>query len=486
MTNNCEEDTNESFDSLVLSSPANVTTESSRKSSIAIVESFEEPKNNWCVLQKTDAWTFFKNIIFLICVTCLITQAVEFYNMYNKYPTNIVFETSMNNDVKIPAITLCYRNSISAQNFCSDYPDLCEKPNNLEVFCRKHPRICTGNNTALRIPKHGCYTNFSEEVEKIAQRLLLHDSHDDPLPFRTMRSGMEMTTTFVQGGMDTFLKCYSHNLHLYQSDHKPTTLKTDFSLFSSLLVNVYDLQISQLESFYPWGKSQVFFAVHSPFFPINPSIQGHVIKSGVDYAVEEKEERLLPPPYQTNCKDYAASEEANNATNPASSQMCIEICKSEFFKECAGCDAGLTMLPSTDYFCYGEFLGCPKSNNPEEERELHKKRLSCVQKCKPDCLKLHYKYNVVVRGKEFKRKRLDETKIVVFVKNPEVTVVSHVPLYGKGELFSYIGGLMGCWLGISVWTFTDITERFFRKAESWKARLRMKTVQKSPTSDSFQ
>ncbi|GFT64035.1 hypothetical protein NPIL_250841 [Nephila pilipes] len=26
------------------------------------------------------------------------------------------------------------------------------------------------------------------------------------------------------------------------------------------------------------------------------------------------------------------------------------------------------------------------------------------------------------------------------------------------DIFSYIGGLMGCWLGISVWAFTDFAE----------------------------
>ncbi|GFT16503.1 hypothetical protein NPIL_324721, partial [Nephila pilipes] len=29
------------------------------------------------------------------------------------------------------------------------------------------------------------------------------------------------------------------------------------------------------------------------------------------------------------------------------------------------------------------------------------------------------------------------------------------------DIFSYIGGLMGCWLGISVWTFTGVAEATF-------------------------
>ncbi|PRD29825.1 UNVERIFIED_CONTAM: hypothetical protein NCL1_28207 [Trichonephila clavipes] len=31
------------------------------------------------------------------------------------------------------------------------------------------------------------------------------------------------------------------------------------------------------------------------------------------------------------------------------------------------------------------------------------------------------------------------------------------------ELFSYIGGLMGCWLGISVWASVGVFEKIYRK-----------------------
>ncbi|GFT03003.1 hypothetical protein NPIL_402211 [Nephila pilipes] len=39
--------------------------------------------------------------------------------------------------------------------------------------------------------------------------------------------------------------------------------------------------------------------------------------------------------------------------------------------------------------------------------------------------------------------------------------MSHRPLYTAMDIFSYIGGLMGCWLGISVWTCTGIAETTF-------------------------
>ncbi|GBM52371.1 hypothetical protein AVEN_160096-1 [Araneus ventricosus] len=71
--------------------------------------------------------------------------------------------------------------------------------------------------------------------------------------------------------------------------------------------------------------------------------------------------------------------------------------------------------------------------------------------------------------------------IEIYVKNTELTVIRHVPLYGSGELFSHIGGLLGCWLGVSVFTFTDIIEKVFWKAVSRK----MNKIQKSPAAESL-
>ncbi|CAL1301129.1 unnamed protein product [Larinioides sclopetarius] len=68
------------------------------------------------------------------------------------------------------------------------------------------------------------------------------------------------------------------------------------------------------------------------------------------------------------------------------------------------------------------------------------------------------------------------------VKNPQVTIIRHVPLYGSGEIFSHVGGLLGCWLGISVFTFTDILEKFVQKVAIGKKGCGKLKKKKAPTS----
>ncbi|GBN18174.1 hypothetical protein AVEN_49587-1 [Araneus ventricosus] len=80
-----------------------------------------------------------------------------------------------------------------------------------------------------------------------------------------------------------FLKCYSDNLHLYQSRSKPETLKLDFTkktdgLFSALL-----LHQRVIEPFYPIDGPQVFVAIHSPYVPINFE-DLHAIIPGKEYS----------------------------------------------------------------------------------------------------------------------------------------------------------------------------------------------------------
>ncbi|GBM77137.1 hypothetical protein AVEN_209084-1, partial [Araneus ventricosus] len=73
-----------------------------------------------------------------------------------------------------------------------------------------------------------------------------------------------------------------------------------------------------------------------------------------------------------------------------------------------------------------------------------------------------------------------------YVKNPEVTVLRHVPLYGSGEIFSHVGGLLGCWLGISVFTVTDIMEKGFWKVVRWRKIFKEREEKRAPTSEIHQ
>ncbi|GBM77143.1 hypothetical protein AVEN_209088-1 [Araneus ventricosus] len=439
--------------SIGISNTEETVTESS-EGSIAKEESALEKTSRRRAVKKTVVWKTFKSIVFLICLIFLIIHSVDFFSIYYKYPTIIVLETTVAKEFKLPAITFCFRNTISFKEFCSYEPDWCETPGNMEEFCKKQRSDCRNGTANLTIPMQNKMTR------RVMQRYLFNDSYNDALLFRYYNYSSK-ARTFTEDSKDDalFLKCYSENLHLYRSRSKLKTQKLN--------------------------EPDVFVGIHSPYVPIDID-DLHAIRPGEEYEIDvqlEKEEHLLPPPYQTDCSYNGPSKDDNESTNPNSYEMCLELCKSEYTKAYFGCDWGMTMIPSLRDLCiFGNF---ERPNiSPEQKVELQDKRLVCFQNCKQGCLKLQYKCRIK-ETQHFMLRTLLESKIIVYMKNPEVTVLRHVPFYGSGELFSHVGGILCCWLGISVFTFTDIMENGFRKVVRWKM-FKKRKEKRAPTSEIHQ
>ncbi|GFT29294.1 uncharacterized protein NPIL_583871 [Nephila pilipes] len=172
----------------------------------------------------------------------------------------------------------------------------------------------------------------------------------------------------------------------------------------------------------------------------------------------QEEERLLPSPYQTNCTDYEDLWKKNNKTGPRSQEMCKEWCLWNYYKSCGYCEKGLTMVEKPQKACIND--------DCHQDVKLRGVLDECRRNCMVNCKKLIYRYEIVDRFiypySDISREiESDEIKVFLIVKSPEVIVMSHKPLYTAMDAFSYIGGLMGCWLGMSVWACTGIAESAF-------------------------
>ncbi|GBN51618.1 hypothetical protein AVEN_268686-1 [Araneus ventricosus] len=189
--------------------------------------------------------------------------------------------------------------------------------------------------------------------------------------------------------------------------------------------------------FFPWSQDEIFLSVHSPFVPVNPLTQGHNLEPGVQYNVYVRleEEHLQPPPYKTNCMDYEALWNRNNKTGPRSQKMCEASCYLSYSRKHYGCENAKLILYEPENLC--------RLNVTNSLQKLHDVVEPCRRRCKQSC----FRY----------------ITLSVFVRDTDVTVLKHNPLYGAWQVFSYVGGLLGCWLGISVWTCFGITEKYFKK-----------------------
>ncbi|GBN64997.1 hypothetical protein AVEN_175645-1 [Araneus ventricosus] len=100
--------------------------------------------------------------------------------------------------------------------------------------------------------------------------------------------GLKPTVSYTNVRPTEFAKCYSENLHLYQSRLEQRVDEVDAESPFRYGIYYYDLSFHKEESFSPWGQPQAFFAIHSPFNPINPVYYGHAIRSGFTYGIEVK------------------------------------------------------------------------------------------------------------------------------------------------------------------------------------------------------
>ncbi|GBM94896.1 hypothetical protein AVEN_14202-1 [Araneus ventricosus] len=255
------------------------TATESREASIAKEEFTLEKTSRRRATEKTVVWKTFKSFVFLICLIFLIIQSVEFFNIYYKYPTTIVTEVTVAKEFKLPAITLCFKTTISFKDFCSYEPDQCEKPRNMEEFCWKHIYDCSNGTTNSKIPKQ------DDDTIEIMQRYLLNDSYNDALLFEDYEYASK-ARTFIENHKDDFLyiKCYSDNLHLYQSRSEPKTRKFDFNHKARDWFFRIWLDQMEIEPFYPPDDPQAFIAIHSPFVPIVLA-DLHAIRQGETYEI---------------------------------------------------------------------------------------------------------------------------------------------------------------------------------------------------------
>ncbi|KAF8796518.1 hypothetical protein HNY73_000883 [Argiope bruennichi] len=284
--------------------------------------------------------------------------------------TNIAVTTPSH--FKLPAVTICNRNMINRTYFCRRYPHLCEKPNDLEEFCQKHPFMC--------IPKFGYYTNSSEnitaEVQDAIQQLTFKISRRKNDMFFFYDTKTWRVTYVYSLEIALYARCYSYNLHIFSKEEPNKLGATDTD---TMIIAIMTQE--KEETLYPWVESQVFLSIHSPLVPENPIQYGHALRSGYKYEIflRFEEEYLLPHPYATNCTDYDALWKKNNKTGPRSQEMCREFCE---------------QTHRTPH-CYDE--------------EFKKSLELCKENCKPSCM--------------------DRIGVVLYIRDRDVTIVSHLPLY---------------------------------------------------------
>ncbi|XP_023233835.1 degenerin mec-10-like [Centruroides sculpturatus] len=274
---------------------------------------------------------------------------------------------------------------------------------------------------------------------------------EDILPFL---SDNHSTLRTIQ--LDDLLRqrnCYSIQPEVYMERYKMhDIIDNDTKAIGSLFI-----RFNPEETTYPGKPISVVASFHSKDDIVNPFISGITMTPGNAYIVQLTPivKTLLPSPFSTNCENYFDSQN-NSFSFPR--YRCLAECKKELSLKKCGCI--LSDYPFvTDEVCDSlEFLNFPCSINMK----------FCTDKCPKSCEFTVFEYSV--REKTFDSKMFNEkvlksrdeyARIHLIFKTRELYTYSLKPKFQPIELFGYVGGYIGIWLGISLIAVCDFLEAIF-------------------------
>ncbi|GFS29317.1 uncharacterized protein NPIL_586181, partial [Nephila pilipes] len=161
----------------------------------------------------------------------------------------------------------------------------------------------------------------------------------------------------------------------------------------------------------------------------------------------------LPYPYKTNCTDYLKIWKENGGHGPLSEKACEDKCKMEQMMETFGCVGQSITYPSNNSICINGSI-FPSLAILDK----------CSAQCSEACEEIMYTLRTEVKFDQAERCVDDENckKKDLFLyflfDRMEIERFIHEPKYESVEMFSYIGGYMGMWLGISLVSLFDFLE----------------------------
>ncbi|KAG8180875.1 hypothetical protein JTE90_015800 [Oedothorax gibbosus] len=429
-----------------------------------------------CSCIKTDVvvpskWRFLmriiRSIVFFACLVGFIYQAVTFVQHFYNYPTVVTIEIKYPPKIPYPAITFCNINPVQRSAYCSKYPANCEKPEDMEQFCKKKPRYCRNSNvTDILIPKQQYLSPEKNEETLTNQDIKELSQNASRLLHRSIYGEIEEQVTpvffYEWPNLGNIHQCFTENYLGNKTDPHFVALSNKNTATSYILVGIYHFNLEEDEIFDPDAESGLLFSIHSPYETVNPYFKGNLIKSGSNLKIHLRleEQNFLPYPYETDCINYEQLWQ-DNKTRPRTQNACKESCYETYTLSCHGClfNSNTITLDNIETVCNSNDIA--ENNNYSEDyvdEGLEKWLDDCTKSCKKDCRKLVYLYTIEEQVLKPDKGNPESKNISIWISipDPEVIVLSHRPQFMDVELFSSIGGFIGYWLGISVWALFEV------------------------------
>ena len=177
----------------------------------------------------------------------------------------------------------------------------------------------------------------------------------------------------------------------------------------------------------------------------------------------ESQTKLLPPPYETKCRDYVTDENGLTYTRSDCLHECLNSGLEEKFKlNCTWTFSNYKLVREhtniNKTFCNYTHQGDVRLR--EIFSEQNKLQNICEDFCHKNCFESFYSYEIDIRFHDYFSEERNKFSISLQHSRFPDQVIEHKPIMDWITLISNSGGLMGMWLGMS---FAFIIVKFLDK-----------------------
>ncbi|OQR68580.1 degenerin del-1-like [Tropilaelaps mercedesae] len=411
-------------------------------------------------------------LITILCVVGFVYQSADFFIGFFHFPTTTNIRVESMKDLVFPSLTVCVANWVSRKKVCE--------------IDELHRKLCGDESPTQETLIDSLWNRASISDVAFSTEELIGHCHMKPTsgcePFDCGQHWQFAYSRFPDA------ICYSLDLHAIGDPYHPLNrckYPWDYELNVSMGWKEQEtLQISDM-----YKADAVLHQVET-----NSAGQLHPLffEPGARYIilVEQFTTLALPPPYQTQCVDYDSMPQSKMFYGKTTQNLCYEMCKADFWNSYCNC-----VSPRYAYrdryprVCtQAETSECAKTDID------HRFTDQCIQKCRQPCKEITYEVQVTAQGQkegkvavgasnkgeddyyEDDGQPTDSTNdtevtgptrkyfsLTVMFASEKHTVLQHMRKFTFIEVFGYLGGYVGIWLGMSFFSVLDNFIVYLRK-----------------------
>ncbi|CAN7982932.1 unnamed protein product, partial [Ixodes hexagonus] len=187
------------------------------------------------------------------------------------------------------------------------------------------------------------------------------------------------------------------------------------------------------------------------------------MKPGLTYTVSVAQQtvRRLPPPFASKCTDYKARGIKKEFGGYLTQDLCVQECLIKQEGKTCGC-----VRPQHEYGSNFNFPTCTFQTTQICDKQITNKTLTkCIKKCGAPCEETSYDVRLTSLGEDRIVDRRHKTSFSVFVKfsSDSQKIFEYQPKLTVIEAFGYMGGYIGMWLGLSLYSLITDGEQWLRQ-----------------------